>query len=156
MLIAQRVFWTTTEKQQKANRALWLHRKYRKHFICVTRSPSPEQLDARRDSSREHSPHEEEESTRTPARLITEQVYGLLLIWSLTVSSVQSSRSVVSDSATPWTAAPQASLSFTNSQSLLKLVSNWGGDAIQPISSSVIPFSSCLQSFPASGSFEMS
>ena len=123
MLIAQRVFWTTTEKQQKANRALWLHRKYRKHFICVTRSPSPEQLDARRDSSREHSPHEEEESTRTPARLITEQVYGLLLIWSLTVSSVQSSLSVVSDSATPWTAAPQASLSFTNSQSLLKLMS---------------------------------
>ena len=29
-------------------------------------------------------------------------------------------------------------------------------DAIQPISSSVIPFSSCLQSFPASGSFLMS
>ena len=30
------------------------------------------------------------------------------------------------------------------------------GDAIQPISSSVVPFSSCLQSFPASGSFPMS
>ena len=29
-------------------------------------------------------------------------------------------------------------------------------DAIQPISSSVIPFSSCLQSFPASGSFQRS
>ena len=27
------------------------------------------------------------------------------------------------------------------------------GDAIQPFSSSVVPFSSCLQSFPASGSF---
>ena len=36
-------------------------------------------------------------------------------------SSVQSS--VVSDSATPWTAACQASLSITNSQSLLKLMS---------------------------------
>ena len=37
--------------------------------------------------------------------------------------SVQFSRSVVSSSATPWTAARQASLSITNSQSLLKLTS---------------------------------
>ena len=35
----------------------------------------------------------------------------------------QFSRSVVSDSETPWTAAHQASLSITNSQSLLKLMS---------------------------------
>ena len=39
-------------------------------------------------------------------------------------SKCQFSRSVVSDSATPWTAARQASLSITNSQSLLKLMSN--------------------------------
>ena len=38
-------------------------------------------------------------------------------------SSVQFSRSVVSDSLRPWTAARQASLSITNSQSLPKLVS---------------------------------
>ena len=38
------------------------------------------------------------------------------------LDSVQFSRSVASDSATPWTAACQASLSFTNSQSLLKLM----------------------------------
>ena len=38
-------------------------------------------------------------------------------------SSVQFSRSVVSDSATPWNAAHQASLSITNSWSLLKLMS---------------------------------
>ena len=38
-------------------------------------------------------------------------------------SSVQFSCSVVSDSATPWTAAHQASLSITNSQSLPKPVS---------------------------------
>ena len=37
--------------------------------------------------------------------------------------SVQFSHSVVSDSATPWTAACQASLSITNSWSLLKLMS---------------------------------
>ena len=36
---------------------------------------------------------------------------------------VQFSHSVVSDSATPWTAARQASLSIINSQSLLKLMS---------------------------------
>ena len=39
------------------------------------------------------------------------------------LSSVQFSRSVVSDSATPWTAARQASLSITNSRSLPKLMS---------------------------------
>ena len=37
--------------------------------------------------------------------------------------SVQFSCSVVSDSVTPWTAACQASLSITNSRSLLKLMS---------------------------------
>ena len=38
-------------------------------------------------------------------------------------SSVQFSRSVMSDSVTPWTAACQASLSITNSLNLLKLMS---------------------------------
>ena len=55
---------------------------------------------------------------------------------------------------TPWTAALQASLSFTNSQSLLKLMSI---ELVMPsISCCVVPFSSRLQSFPASGSFPMS
>ena len=57
--------------------------------------------------------------------------------------------------ATPWTAACQASLSFTISPSLLKLTSiDWW--CHPTISSSVVPFSSCLQSFPASGSFSVS
>ena len=57
--------------------------------------------------------------------------------------------------ATPWTAAPQASLPITNSQSLLKLMSI--ESMMHPIISlSVIPFSSCPPSFPASGSFPMS
>ena len=38
-------------------------------------------------------------------------------------NSIQFSRSVVSHSATPWTAAHQASLSITNSRRLLKLMS---------------------------------
>ena len=39
------------------------------------------------------------------------------------ISSVHFSHSVMSDSAIPWNAARQASLSITNSQSLLKLLS---------------------------------
>ena len=55
----------------------------------------------------------------------------------------------------PWTAARQASLSITNSRSLLNSCpsSPW---CHPTISSSVVPFSSCLQSFPASGFFPMS
>ena len=56
---------------------------------------------------------------------------------------------------TPWTAACQASLSITNFWSLLKLMSI-GWWCHPTISSSVVPFSSCLQSFPESGSFPMS
>ena len=57
--------------------------------------------------------------------------------------------------ATPWTAACQASLSITNTRSLLKLMSSsrW---CHPTFSSSVVPFSSCLQSFPESGSLPMS
>ena len=51
---------------------------------------------------------------------------------------------------TPWTAACQASLSISNSLSLLKLMSV---KCHPTISSSVIRFSSCLQSFSASGPF---
>ena len=54
---------------------------------------------------------------------------------------------------TPWTVACQASLSITNSRSPPKPMSWW----CHPTNSSfVIPFSSCPQSFPASGSFQMS
>ena len=57
--------------------------------------------------------------------------------------------------ATPWIAAHQASLSITNSQSSLRLMSIQS--VIHPaISSSVVPFSSCPQSLPASESFPMS
>ena len=57
--------------------------------------------------------------------------------------------------ATPWTAACQASLSITNSQGCSNScsLSQW---CHPTISSSAVPFSSCLQSFPASGSFPMS
>ena len=54
-----------------------------------------------------------------------------------------------------WTVAYQASLTFTNSHSLPKLMSiSWW--CHPTISSSVVPFSSCPQSFPASGSFPLS
>ena len=56
---------------------------------------------------------------------------------------------------TPWTAARQASLSISNSLSLLKFVSV---ALVTPSNHliSVVPFSSWLQSFPASGSFPLS
>ena len=56
---------------------------------------------------------------------------------------------------TPWTAAWQASLSFTISQSFLKLISI----ELVMLSNHLIlycPFLLCLQSLPASGSFPMS
>ena len=63
---------------------------------------------------------------------------------------------------TPWITACQASLSITNSRSSLRLtsiesvmtpLSRWWHPTI---SSSVVPFSSCPQSLPASESFPMS
>ena len=76
--------------------------------------------------------------------------------YTMTQTSVQfCSLSHVQLFETPWTAAHQASLSINNSWSLLKLMSI---ESVMPspISASVVPFSSCLQSFPASGSFPMS
>ena len=72
---------------------------------------------------------------------------------SVHFSSVQS-LSCVRLFATPWAAACQASLSITNSWSLLKLLAF---ESVMPSNHliSVVPFS-CLQSFPASGSFPMS
>ena len=57
--------------------------------------------------------------------------------------------------ATPWITPRQASLSITNSRVHLNSCpsSQWCHPAI---SSSVVPFSSCPQSLPASGSFPMS
>ena len=51
---------------------------------------------------------------------------------------------------TPWTAARQASLEFAQTHVY------WVNDTIQPSYPSAIPFSSCPQSFPSSGSFQMS
>ena len=87
----------------------------------------------------------------------------LLNIWDLTrktesfpemaqFSSVAQSCPTLCD---PWTAACQASLSITNFWSLLKLVSI---ESVMPSNHLIfcIPFSPCPQSFPASGSFQMS
>ena len=88
-------------------------------------------------------------TTEESASLPTEQ-------WLSGSSSVQS-LSHVRLLATPWTTACWRSLSITNSWSLLKLMSVESVMPCHPtISSSVTPFSSCSQSFPASGSFPMS
>ena len=79
--------------------------------------------------------------------------YGYIMIL-LQFSSVQS-LSCVRLFANPWTAARQASLFITNSWSLLKLMSV---ASMMPSNHLILclPFSFCLQSFPASGSFPMS
>ena len=68
-------------------------------------------------------------------------------------SPVQLSCSVVSDSAPPWTAARQASLSIANSRVYPNScpLSQWRHPTIP---SSVVSFSSCPQSFRASGLFQ--
>ena len=71
--------------------------------------------------------------------------------WQTTFLTSVQSLSCVRLFVTSWTAAHQASLSITNSQSLLKLM--W---CHATVSSSVVPSSSCLQPFPLSGSFPMS
>ena len=65
------------------------------------------------------------------------------------------SRSVVFNSLWPWAAARQASLAITTPRDYLNWcpLSRWSH---LTISSSVIPFSSCLQPFLALGSFPMS
>ena len=78
-----------------------------------------------------------------------------ILLDTYVISSVQFSRSVVSDSLwlhEPHHARPPC-LSPTPGVHLnLCPLSQW---CLQTISSFVIPFSSCSQSFPASGSFQM-
>ena len=78
-------------------------------------------------------------------------LYGTISQFSWSVQSF----SCVRLFATPWIAAHQASLSITISRSSLKLgpSSRWCHPAIP---SSVVPFSSCPQSLPASESFPMS
>ena len=92
------------------------------------------------------------------------QTWGISLTYSdwlncrgpfwLDISSVQSF-SPVWFFATPWTAAHLTSMFITNSQSLLKPKSI---KSVMPSNnlSSVVPFSSCFQSFTASGSFQRS
>ena len=95
-------------------------------------------------------------SLLSPSRLLQlpksmHPVQLLCLVISFSVQLLSRVRPFV----TPWTAALQASLYINNSWSLLKLMSI---ELLMPsnISSSVVGFSSQLQSFPPSGSFPVS
>ena len=85
------------------------------------------------------------------------RVHSLFLVFLLEYgSSVQFSRSVVSNSLRPHEsqhARPPCPSPTPGVHSNSSPSSQWCYPAI---SSSVVPFSSCLQSFPASGSFQMS
>ena len=88
----------------------------------------------------------------------TSPVESLLLShWGSTYTSISMLISISVQScsyvwlfATPWTAAHQPS-PIPEAYSNLCPLSQW---CLPTISSSVVPFSSCLQSFPASGSFQ--
>ena len=79
----------------------------------------------------------------------------LWLFFQMSFSSVQFSRSVVSDSETPWIAARQTSLSITNSRSSLRFTSI---ESVMPSSHLILcrPLLLLPQSLPASESFPMS
>ena len=99
---------------------------------------------------------ERDDSSSEPRRLHLPMYRKALnsLTWDILV--VVPSLSHVRLLVTPWTAAHQDSLSFTLSWSLLKLMSN---ESVMPSNHLLLclsPISSCLQSFPASGSFPMS
>ena len=76
--------------------------------------------------------------------------WGIPVEWDAVVESLNCVPLFV----TPWTAACHASSSISISQSMRKLCPLCG--CHPSILSSVSPFSSCLQSFPASGSFSIS
>ena len=91
--------------------------------------------------------------------LFLKRVYVLVCLttnskYYLTIIAVVQSLSCVQLSVILWTAAHQASLTFTLSWSMFKLMSI---ELVMPPNHLIFhPFSSCLQSFPASGLFPMS
>ena len=84
----------------------------------------------------------------------TREVLWFFIFTSVVIQSVQSISRVQLDPmnhSTPGLPVHHQLPEFTQTRV------HWVGDAIQPsISSSAVPFSSCLQSFPASRSFQMS
>ena len=90
--------------------------------------------------------------TNLQDKFLRPDLFCKLISLNLVISSVQL-LSRVRLFATPWTAACQASLSITNSRRLLKFTTL---GLVMPSNHLVIPFCSCLQSFPASGSFQIS
>ena len=92
--------------------------------------------------------------------IVLNSIYKIIKEWSVNnflvcfkfISVVVQSLSRVWLFVTPWTVACQFSLSFTISWRLLKLMSI---ELVMP-SNHLVLFSSCHQSFPASGSFPMS
>ena len=93
---------------------------------------------------------------QTSSKLVKEYVKAVFNFYTefSSVSSVQS-LSRVRLFVTPWTEACQASLFITNSRVYTNTcpLSQWWHLTIP---SSVVPFFSCPQSFPTSGSFQMS
>ena len=82
------------------------------------------------------------------------ELWGYIIILSLSFCSVQFSRSVVFNSLPPHEPQHTRPPCPSSTPRVHSCPSSWW--CYQAISSSVVPFSSCPQSFPASGSFPMS
>ena len=82
--------------------------------------------------------------------------FSILKICILSVSSVQFSLSVMFDSFQPMNCSMPGLPIHHQLPEFTQTHIHWVGDAIQPSSSVVVPFSSHLQSLPASESFPMS
>ena len=95
------------------------------------------------------------QETRVWSRLREDPLEKEMATYSCILALLFSLLSRVPLFVTPWTAGCWASLSFTISQTCSNScpLSQW---CLPTISSFIIPFSSCLQSFPASGSFPVS
>ena len=92
---------------------------------------------------------------KTLQKMVIEETYLRIVKTIYDKPTVQFSSSVVSDSATSWTAAHQPSLSITNSHSPPKPMSI---ELVMPSKHLILyhPLLLLPQSFPASGSFQMS
>ena len=147
----QTPYWPPSPSTSSAQKVLLLH-----CLLCHHESPPLPSLSLHLHSSvHPLSSAQMDESLGFPGMLYRGTIFQL---WMHQFSSVQS-LSHVRLFATPWIAACQASLSITNSQSLLKLMSiELVGDAIQPSHplsspSPPAPNPSKHQSFPMSQLF---
>ena len=154
---AGRVWFLVTEKLEDKGTVLVWEWGAEATWHCLSRNQDlrrPRQRALALGPGLPHSSSPLSTSTRPTRRHVTQTLHPSINAAFWVLSSVQS-LSRVQLFATPWTAACQASLSITSSQSLLKLMST---ESVMPSNHLILSRSLllCSQSFPATGSFPVS